>query len=707
MLSASYSVTQAQPDSIDSLKQTLRRPLPDTIRAGVYYQIANAFYKQSKLDSARYYVEPMRPLCQRIRYWTGLGDYNRLSGAIWMGQGRFEEAIRCYQAGISWYTKSQRPDLLARVYHSVGLLYKLMGESQQLRTQTQLGLAYMRKAIEINERLNVPVTLAENYVNLGILYEDLGQYQRGRDCFLKALLINDQAHAQPEAYRVIYNNLGKNYNVQGQYEQAIPYLNKALAINIPLNRTSSIAHNYRNLATAYRGLNQLDKALYYGEKAVAALKASKDAPLTRSVYRMMAETYAAAGQYNDAYRYLTQQKQVEDSLMNLEKTRAVTQLQGRFDVQMANELATIKANLVLAKAREIARIEAEQATEIASIEADKSRKLAQIKAGAEVEKARAVAELQTKYETQKRVRQLSVLDQQNQQKTRQVQYMAGGLGVLALLLLVSIRQYRTIRRANNRLSVQNDLITANSYQLTEQSNQLRTLMKELHHRVKNNLAIVCSLLSLQADRLTDPDTVLAIQQGQHRVDAMSLIHQRLYRTDNVLSVNLREYVTDLAESLMQAYGYSPETFDLTITVEQNDLNVDLAIPLGLILNELLTNAFKHAYREVIRPALSIRLQHDGGLTLEVEDNGPGLDSAQWQNPDELGSFGWQLIASLSQQVGGIMTTGNRNGTVPDQPSSINSFQTISRLASHQTEPALMESGAYFRLHIPQSALLAA
>uniref|UniRef100_UPI00037198E6 sensor histidine kinase n=1 Tax=Spirosoma spitsbergense TaxID=431554 RepID=UPI00037198E6 len=578
-------------------------------------------------------------------------------------------------------------------------LYKTIGENQQVRAHTEQGITYMHKAIAINEHLNVPLLLSENYVNLGILYEDLGQFQRGRDCFLKALAINDEVHAQPEAYRVIYNNLGKNHIAQHEYQQAIPYLNKALAINLPLNRTTSIAHNYRNLASAYRGLGQVEQAVQYGEKAVAAVNASKDAPLTRSVYRTMAELYAAAGQYDKAYGYVVQQKKLEDSLMNLEKTRVVTQLQGRFDVQMAQELATIKANLALAKAREVATIEAEKATVIATLQAEESRKLAQIRASAEVEKARAVAELQTRYETQKRTRQLAVLDQQNQKKTRQVQYMAGGLGLLILLLGALITQYQTIRRTNARLSVQNELITTNSRQLTEQSDQLKTLMKELHHRVKNNLAIVSSLLSLQSDRLTDPDAIRAVEQGQHRVDAMSLIHQRLYRTDNVLRVNLGEYVTDLAESLMQAYGYSHDTFDLRIMVDQHEVNVDMAIPLGLILNELLTNAFKHAYRDVDRPALSIRLQHNDGLTLEVEDNGPGFDTERWQHPEQLESFGWQLINSLSQQVGGLMTVGSRCLARLPEPVS---HAPVSRVES---DTGLR--GAYFHLHITEPMLVSA
>ena len=118
---------------------------------------------------------------------------------------------------------------------------------------------------------------------------------------------------------------------------------------------------------------------------------------------------------------------------------------------------------------------------------------------------------------------------------------------------------------------------------------------------------------------------------------------------------------------MTAYGYHPDAFDLRIEVEQTSLDVDLAVPLGLILNELLTNAFKYAYHEVARPLLRIRLLDrpaapDGGLLLEVQDNGPGLTPASSTEPRARTSFGQRLIASLSEQVGGEMELRSEHGT---------------------------------------------
>ncbi|MCY7352471.1 MAG: sensor histidine kinase [Cytophagaceae bacterium] len=190
--------------------------------------------------------------------------------------------------------------------------------------------------------------------------------------------------------------------------------------------------------------------------------------------------------------------------------------------------------------------------------------------------------------------------------------------------------------------------------------QLELLMRELHHRVKNNLAIISGLLNLQSYELVDEQAIRAVQQGQQRVEAMSLIHQRLYQTEHVTRLDIREYITDLAESLMHAYGYDRTRFDLTIDVSEQWLDVELAIPLGLILNELITNSFKYAYQHVDYPALRIALRCDGGLILDVQHNGPGIELSRWYEPG--GSFGKQLIFSLGEQLGGQYELSTDQGT---------------------------------------------
>ena len=664
VLTAQSQSALAQSRLIDSLKTTLFRKLTDTTRVLVYYDIANAFYKQNQSDSAEVYLKSVRQISQRINYAAGLGDYNRLRGVMRMHRGLYEEALTHYQEAVKYYTKAGKLTYVSQVYSNMGWLYKMMGDSQHVAGLTKQGMVYVQQAIAINQRLRASNLLVGNYINLGIIYEDLGEYKLGRDCFFKAIAIADQSTKDPNDYRVLYNNLGKNYHVTGEYRRAIGYLQKALAINLPLKKLSSLAHNYRNLASAYRGLNQPDSAVFYGEKSLAVVKAAKESPLTNSVYGELALSYAAARQYEKAYAAVVEHKRVEDSLMTFDKTRTIVRLQGQYAVQQAKEIADIRANLELARAGEIARIRARNEQEIATVQAEERQRLAQIKATSDVEKA----ELATKYNTQKRVQQIASLGQLNGQRAQQLRYMTVGVGLLILLVSLLITQYYLLRRANARLSTQNEIITVNSRELENQSNQLRTLMRELHHRVKNNLAIVSGLLNLQMNGLHDEKAIQAVRVGQQRVEAMSLIHQRLYQTDQLTVVNMQAYLNDLVHSLMDAYGYQADGIRLQLDVEQRELDVDVAIPIGLIINELVSNAFKHAYARQPNPALRIGLHQDKdplltGITLEVQDNGTGVEAADWRRASSRSSFGKRLIATLSEQLEGTFELLNENGTL--------------------------------------------
>jgi two-component sensor histidine kinase len=264
-----------------------------------------------------------------------------------------------------------------------------------------------------------------------------------------------------------------------------------------------------------------------------------------------------------------------------------------------------------------------------------------------IEKLRSIADVETKYQTAKKEGEIAVLGEKNKAQQKSLWLLMAGLVVTIGFI--------------GAIYLQNKKLNESRQQISAQADQLKLMMKELHHRVKNNLAIVSGLLRIQSNKLEDEAAIQAVRQGQQRVDAMSLIHQRLYQTDKVTTINIKEYIIDLAESLMSAYGFEPNKFDLTIAVEKEELDVDLAIPLGLIINELLTNSFKYAYQNIEKPALNISLKGDKNLDLEIKDNGIGIDLNRWKTAKD--SFGKKLISGLVNQIGGKFTIENDKGTV--------------------------------------------
>ena len=281
---------------------------------------------------------------------------------------------------------------------------------------------------------------------------------------------------------------------------------------------------------------------------------------------------------------------------------------------------------------------------------------------ANLDKTRQIADMQAKYESVKKESEIQSLNIEKVQlvgmrdaRDRQILLLAAGLAAVFLIAGLLFWLYR-------RVDAQKKIIT-------RQSQQLETMMKELHHRVKNNLQIVTSLLNLQAYRLNDGEAITAIRQSQQRVHAMSLLHQRLYKTDISAFVNIKEYLTDLSESLLSFYGFDRERFDLRITAQEEWLDVDKVLLLGLIVNEIVTNAFKYAYEDIANPSLYIDYAYAGlgdKVVLSVTSNGKDWDEAKWQQEDtpfgKGSSFGKQLVTALCWQLNATQGLTVSNGT---------------------------------------------
>lgn len=263
-------------------------------------------------------------------------------------------------------------------------------------------------------------------------------------------------------------------------------------------------------------------------------------------------------------------------------------------------------------------------------------------------KTQMVLDLQTRYETGKKELEIGRLQEESEARSRNIIWLVAGILVLAGIMIWLAILYRNMSRQKREIS--------------GQRLRLEVMMKELHHRVKNNLQIVSSLLSLQSNRLEDEHAVAALRESQLRVQAMSFIHQRLYKTDDITSVNMKEYLTDLAESLVASYGFHRDEFDLQLDVQQELLDIDKALPAGLIINELVTNALKYAYGNAQRPLLRISLSNNAnaGLVISISDNGAGIDPEAWKK--QRSSFGKQLITALCQQLRASQQLEVKDGT---------------------------------------------
>ncbi|MGE5657079.1 MAG: PAS domain S-box protein, partial [Actinomycetota bacterium] len=188
------------------------------------------------------------------------------------------------------------------------------------------------------------------------------------------------------------------------------------------------------------------------------------------------------------------------------------------------------------------------------------------------------------------------------------------------------------------------------------------LLKEIHHRVKNNLCVVASLLELQSDTIADPQISRMLEESQHRIYSMALIHEKLYRSQNLARINFGEYLEDLVRNLFDSYSLSHHFIELEFDYEEIFLNVETATPCGLIITELVSNALKHAFPNDRSGIIRVECHHtkEHKIRLAIRDNGIGFpETLDFQNTN---SMGFQVICTLTKQLKGILEIDRNNGT---------------------------------------------
>ena len=246
-----------------------------------------------------------------------------------------------------------------------------------------------------------------------------------------------------------------------------------------------------------------------------------------------------------------------------------------------------------------------------------------------------------------------------QQKTTQ-NLIIGGAVLLAMLLGLSYNRYRLKQRVNRQLQQQQAEINEQNQSLINLLEEKEWLVKEIHHRVKNNLQVVISLLNTQSSYMEDPIAYQAIRESQHRMQTISLIHQKLYQSDNLSMVNMPAYIGDLVQYLSSSFDVAGR-IDFQLDISDIDLEVTKSVPLGLILNEAITNSLKYAFPDRRSGSIHITLTMATAdqYELTVRDNGVGLSVEI--DPVKVKTLGMSLMRGLSKQLNGTFSILNIKG----------------------------------------------
>jgi two-component sensor histidine kinase len=716
--SAEYLYPRLSPHSVDSLKKLLWQSQPDTNRVILQLKLSEDLVAKhhellTGLDSALFYSKQAQKLSTQLHYAAGeirslyvigyvanakaestagkriiekgiqlskqRGD-KRLEAMGWYYLGntyasstkKLAYKILCYQQAMLLYQQlgfhQEEGNMLKvladmhllqgdapralRELQQVLVLYRAIGYRKLHYTYDML-LAVHRQMGNYKEALRYGLASIESakatqdtsdvgffYWRVGMIYQELKQYDESINYYRKSLLNCQINNYLPEEIYMA-KNISDILIVQNKKQQALDFFSSIVNKHIrKIGLTTDIALGMAECNMALKRYPEAEK--YYLKLLVAINKKDNTNTINAmSIYQQLGKFYLLTGQYKQARLYLNQ-------ALNLN-------LQGGSLVSMANiHLLLFKADSAQAHyPAAIAHYQQYKALNDSVFSAKQTKQL---------------ANLQIQYGTKVKEQNIALLTKQNQvqqaslgQRELQRNALVIGAVLLALLLGVSYNRYRLKQRSNQQLETQQAEISQKNLALEQVVSEKEGLLeekewmlKEIHHRVKNNLQIISSLLNRQSHYLHDAPALAAIRESQNRVQAMALIHQKLYQSEDMACVDMQQYTQEIVDYLVDSFNRQASVRP-QVTVAAVNLDVALATPIGLIINEAVTNSLKHAFPNNRSGIISIGLTQLADLRYEltIADNGVGL-------PPEFDvqasrSLGLTIIKGLSKQLHGLLS----------------------------------------------------
>lgn len=522
------------------------------------------------------------------------------------------------------------------------------------------------KALAIYQEMKDQKQEAASLLALSNVFLNENKFDTSRTYLFRALDIYEALEDQFGIANV-YSNIASIYDITENYPEAKRYGELARAMLEGSDKYYEITINLMELIGIYTKLGEYDEAIKVGEECIRIYQEQnmKEVGIIARAYGFLGDAYKDTKDLDNALEHYVQAYEVVREGFGEEDAKSwkldignILTLKGEY----AKALPYLEESIGLYEEYNFPKLWVPY-----GYMSDCYRNLGQFdKALIYSEKARdekdsmymgkisnLESEMLIKYETGKKDEAIAQKDQQLA-KEKQIRLLAFGLAALfAMLLFGLFYNYRK----NQQITLQ--LKDLNS-ELGESNSQKELLLKEVHHRVKNNLQVISSLLSLQSRSIQDDTVKHAILDSQSRVRSMSLIHQKLYRGNNLAAIEMKTYFETLTDSLLDAYVDYDEDIAVELDMNNIELDVDYAIPLGLIANELLTNSLKYAFDGTSEAKINISLRkEDENMVLDIRDNGAGKSTKA--SPDREGGFGSELVSMLTEQLKGNLTVKDVGG----------------------------------------------
>jgi two-component system, sensor histidine kinase PdtaS len=557
---------------------------------------------------------------------------------------QYDSAIVYFQSALRL---SKRAKFIAPTLNSIGVAYNYKGYPDSC-------IKYYKESLTTYQSLKDTANMVTLEGNLAIVYKNIGWYDEALEASLGALRKLENKPADRTSAS-LYSTLGAVYLLAGDIARSIQHHKTALQIRKDIAFVRGVGQSSNNIGEAFIAMKEYDSALSYLNDAAQIKRQNENPSELGSTLNQIGRVYLLMGNALQAEQPLiealtikraagerTAEADIMNNLANLKMTQgryseARTYLIGAEDLlRKSSDLANLRRNLELEVILQKSLGNAEQALKYAE-------ELMLLKDSLlNAEKVDIILALESRYEAEKKEKHILMLEKDKLTLDASVKARGNSIAVLiavvstmVLFLVFIFYQNRSLRAARD----------AN-----------RLLLEEVNHRVKNNLQIISTLFRIPYQDLEDSKALRLIKSGESRVNAMALIHRQLSDKTSFRTIQLGTFLSELVNYLDQSFGFSASGGNMKIDCTAMELDVDTAIPLSLIVNELLGNAMKHSRANQI----SVEVIRSGnGVEIDIRDNGTGYTP---QQPASSGGFGLRLIGLMVKELRGTIQTNATKGT---------------------------------------------
>jgi len=605
----------AQQKPIDSLLQLSKDTKSDSSKISFYQQISKLHAVKS-FDSAYYYGKLSLKLASQINDDNlTIEAYKSISYAFDY-QYQIDSTLFWYNKALLLAQKTNNKAQLSKLYNHIGIAYYYKGVYDE-------SIKSLYKALDFSEQINDSTYIAKSCNNIGYILDKQGNHNEALPYLKRALAIKEKIDSKKSLISSLFNISSISFRNK-DFNEGNNYLLKALSISKKIKDTTFIAISYSYLAIANAKNNRLAQSTHYLQKSLQLKDKIKDKYHYGQLLYDLGAVYANTNSFNESERLFKESIDINKSVRPGLVVKSYKELSDLYQSkqQYNNALHYYKKYTFLKDS-------------LYNLQKDK-----------------AIKNIEAKYENGKKEQEINQLKANviQQELNRKFWFW---VSVLSLLLAVTfVFFFYSYRKKSFQLAKKNDLIR-------KTLKEKEVLFKEVHHRVKNNLQVISSILSLQIRYLKEPTAIDALKDSQRRIDSISLIHQKLYKKDSITGIEMKDYIDDLVYNIIESLRIDDKDIQYISKIEDITIEVDSATPIGLILNELIINSLKHNRdKDSLKLEISLHKQNNI-LYLQIKDNGKGIPKDfDYQKSD---SYGMRMIASLSKKLKATTEFINDNG----------------------------------------------